>query len=239
MTSRPWAWLVTLLTCACASSPQKSDSDVAVVRHVDQTVGGSATTPLAGARCKGRHTCVCRLGHEAETDPPAEGMKRLEIRLAADGGAAALEGGLGRFESVGPQESCFYVDVPAGHTADLAFSAHADKPSAGVAPRFRMAEYGPKGPYWYEIIDVECKGQQGRCDRQGADAWAARNLKERKRGRLDPCGSTVVTKLAWNTSGGEADRDSGFFRDLTVRFALEVKKFATQFAPGSTECVPK
>jgi hypothetical protein len=212
---------------------------VAVVRHVDKTVGGSASTPLAGARCKGRRSCVCRVGHEAESEPPAEGMKRLEIRLAADGGAAALEGGLGHFEAVGPQESCFYVDVPAGHTTDVKFSAHADKPDAGVAPRFRMAEYGPKGPYWYEIIDIDCKGQQGRCDRQGADAWAARNLKERKRGRLDPCGSAVVTKLRWDTSGGEADRDGGLYRDLAVSFGLEVKKFATQFAPGSTECVPK
>jgi hypothetical protein len=240
MTSRPWAWLAAILSCTCASSPQKSDPEVAVVRHVDKTVGGAATTPLAGARCKGRRSCSCRSSaDEAETEPPPEGMKRLEIRLGADGGAAALDGGLGHFESVGPQESCFYVDVPAGHTTDVAFQAHADGPQTGVAPRFRLAEYGPKGPYWYEIIDVECKGQQGRCDRQGADAWAARNLKERKRGRLDPCGSAVVTKLAWDTSGGQADRDGGLFRDITVRFALEVKKFATQFAPGSTECVPK
>ena len=33
--------------------------------------------------------------------------------------------------------------------------------------------------------------------------------------------------------------NSGFFRDFTVTFEMEVKKFATQFAPGSTECVPK
>jgi hypothetical protein len=49
----------------------------------------------------------------------------------------------------------------------------------------------------------------------------------------------VVHKLRWDSSGGQSDRDGGLFRELTVRFALEVKKFATQFAPGSTECVPK
>src|SRR5690349_6193126 len=101
MTSRPWAWLAALITFSCASPQQKSDPDVAVVRHVDKTAGGSATVPLAGARCKGRNSCTCRVGNEAETDPPAEGMKRLEIRLAADGGAAAMQGGLGHFESVG------------------------------------------------------------------------------------------------------------------------------------------
>ena len=242
MTSRPWAWLATLIATACASAPAKpaDEKDVAVVRHVDRTTGGSATATLAGARCKGRSSCACRIApDEAETEPPAAGMKRIEIRMAADGGAATLQGGLGHFEAVGRQESCFYLDVPAGHTNDLSFVAHADKPAEGVAPRFRMFEYGPKGPFWYAIIDVECKGQGGRCDREGAEAWGARNLAERKRGRLDPCGSTVVTKLAWDSIGGQGDRDGGLFKELTVRFALEVKKFATQFAPGSTECVPK
>lgn len=210
------------------------------MRHVDHAVGGMSTAPLAGARCQGRHgSCKCREpGDDAESDPPPEGKKRIEIRLLADGGSATFDG-LGHFESAGPQESCFYVDVPGGQTTDVAFHAIADRPAAGIAPRLRLAEYGPKGPYWYAIIDVECRGANNRCDRQGADAWAARNLKERKRGRLDPCGSAVVTKLAWDTAGGQADRDGGLFRDLDVHFALEVKKFATQFAPGSTECVPK
>jgi hypothetical protein len=241
MTSRPWAWLAALLV-ACASSPAPtSDSDVAVVRHVDRPAAAGTSAALAGARCQGRaQSCACRLpGDDAEASPPPEGKKRLEIRLAADGGSATLDGGLGHFAASGPQETCFYIDVPAGQTSDVVFAASADRPAAGVAPRLRLAEYGPKGPFWYPIIDVECKGQQGRCDRAGADAWAARNLKERKRGRLDPCGSAVVTKLVWDSSGGQADRDGGLYRDLTVKFALEVKKFATQFAPGSTECVPK
>lgn len=220
---------------------------MAVVRHVDKlaepapTAAAAPPPALAGARCKGRTgSCACRApGDDAETEPPAEGMKRIEIRLAADGGRASLEGGLGRFQTAGPQESCYYVDVRGGHTTDVSFQASADRPGAGVGPRLQLAEYGAKGGYWYAIIDVECKGQQGRCDRQGADAWAARNQRERKRGRLDPCGSAVVTKLAWDSAGGQAERDGGLYRDLTVRFALEVKKFATQFAPGSTECVPK
>jgi hypothetical protein len=239
MTSRPWAWLAAF-ACACAAPPAKQDPEVAVVRHVDHALGGMSTAPLAGARCQGRHgSCSCRIpGDDVEKDPPPEGKKRLEIRLRADGGSATLDG-LGHFETAGPQESCFYLDVPAGQTTDVFFKATADRPAQGIAPRLHLAEYGPKGPYWYEIIDVECKGANGRCDRQGADAWAARNLKERKRGRLDPCGSAVVTKLAWETTGGDADRDGGLFRDVAVHFALEVKKFATQFAPGSTECVPK
>lgn len=244
MTSRPWAWLIAFFTVACASAPAQpppsSDKDVAVVRHVDKMSSGATSAVLAGARCQGRKTCACRAAaDEEEKEPPPEGKKRIEIRMAADGGKATLDGGLGHFEAAGPVDSCFYVDVPAGWTTDVAFKASADRPAAGVGPRFQLTEYGPKGPYWYSIIDVQCQGQQGHCDRQGVDAWAARNLKDRKRGRLDPCGSAVVTKLVWDTAGGQHERDGGLFHDLTVRFALEVKKFATQFAPGSTECVPK
>jgi hypothetical protein len=227
--------------CASAAAKDTGAGDVAVVRHVDRVEGASASVPLAGARCRGRTgSCACRAADEAETDPPAEGRKRFEIRLSADGGTAALESAtLGRFQSAGPQEACFYVDMPGGTSADWAFVARADRPQNGVGPRLRVAEYGPKGPWWYDVIAIDCVGQQGRCDRQGVDTWSARTVKQRKRGRLEPCGSAVVTGLAWETSGGQADRDGGLFRDLTVRFTMEVKKFATQFAPGSTECIPK
>ena len=63
--------------------------------------------------------------------------------------------------------------------------------------------------------------------------------KTRKRGRVDPCGSTVFSHLVWDTSGGTGDRELGLFSDFTVKFTMEVKRFATQFRPGSTECVPK
>jgi hypothetical protein len=48
-----------------------------------------------------------------------------------------------------------------------------------------------------------------------------------------------VTHLRWETSGGEGRRDGGHFHDWSALFTLEVKRFATRFAPGSTECVPK
>lgn len=212
-----------------------------MVRHVDVAAPGS-TAPLAGARCAGRTgSCACRNpGDDREKTLPVDGVKRFEIRMSADGGSAILEvPGLGRFETGGPQEACYYVDVPAGAKADLTFSGSAVRPEQGVAPKLQIAEYGPAGPWWYRILAVDCAGPTGRCDRAGADAWAAATVMHRKRGRLEPCGSAVVSKLAWDTSGGVADRDGGLYRDFQVRFGLEVKKFATQFAPGSTECIPK
>jgi hypothetical protein len=49
----------------------------------------------------------------------------------------------------------------------------------------------------------------------------------------------VITRLGWDTSGGTGDPELGLFRDFTVSFTMEVKRFPTQFRPGSTECVPK
>ncbi len=166
-------------------------------------------------------------------------MKRLEIRLSAGGGEATLKApALGLFQASGAPETCFYIDVVSGSTNDWIFEAKEASTNSGVAPRLKLAEYGPKGPYWYDLLAVECAGSNGRCDRPTADAWM-RSMGRRKRGRLDPCGSGVVSGLRWDTSGGQAERDGGLYRDFSVRFALEMKKFATQFAPGSTECIPK
>jgi hypothetical protein len=224
---------------------------VGVVAGPAPSVSRASTVTLAGARCAGG-TCKCREPgqDDAETDPPGPGSKRFEIRISAAGGTAALDlSEVGTVATGVPpstpddvepvaRTTCAYVDVPAGSTHEGRFVALESAVGQGVAPRLAIAEYGPQGPYWYDIVSVTCEGSQGRCDRQAADAWgaAARN---RKRGRIDPCGSAVVTKLAWESSGGQAARDGGLFRDFSTRFTMEVKKFATQFAPGSSECVPK
>ena len=143
---------------------------------------------------------------------------------------------MGRFEVKGEQTRCLYVDLRAGSHSRVRVIATADDPKLGVIPEFFLAEYGPAGPYWYETLAVQCRGQYSQCDREGADAWQA-GLASRRRGRLDPCGSAVVKALAWETSSSESSRDGGFFHDFAVSFDLEVKTFETRFAPGSTECV--
>lgn len=200
---------------------------------------GARGANLAGARCHGAVcTCRSRAGDPAENPAPDEAHKRFEIRLGAGGGAATLTSPtLGELTS-GPGESCFYVDVVPGTTHDLAFVAHEARKEEGVSPVLEIAEYGPKGPWWYDVLTVKCVGPGGHCNRDAADAWSA-ELKTRKRGRIDPCGSSVVTNLRWDTTGGSGVRDLGVFADFKVTFTMEVKKFATRFKPGSTECVPK
>jgi hypothetical protein len=197
-----------------------------------------AQANLAGGRCHGA-VCTCRgAGDQAESPPPEEGHKRFEIRLGAGGGPATLTSPtLGDFSS-GPGEECFYVDVVPGTTHEVTFLARERRPEEGVSPSLEIAEYGPKGPWWYEVLAVKCDGPGGHCNRDAADAWSA-ELKTRKRGRIDPCGSSVVKGLKWDTTGGTGVRELGLFADFKVTFTMEVKKFPTQFAPGSTECVPK
>jgi hypothetical protein len=166
-------------------------------------------------------------------------MKRLEIRLTMNGGKGSFSSAnLGRMDVAGATETCFYVDVPAGSISPVRFDGAANDENLGFTPKLAIFEYGEKGPFWYEVLRVDCVGVNGKCDRAGSDAWVA-SLRTRKRGRIDPCGSFVVTKLRWDTSGGLAERDNGYYRDYRVDFDLEAKRFATQFAPGSTECVPK
>jgi hypothetical protein len=215
---------------------------VGLVAGPAPTVSSQTTVTLAGARCESSR-CTCRdPGRDddaAETVPPSEGSKRFEIRMAANNGQTSLEvSGIGTIAASGSEEKCVYVDMPAGGKHDVRLTARESIPGGGVAPVVRFVEYGPKGPYWYDVIAINCNGSEGRCDRRGADDWAAA-ASHRKRGRLDPCGSSVVTRLMWETSGGQIEREGGLFRDFTVSFNLDVKKFATQFPPGAPECVPK
>lgn len=237
MRLRPWAVMpVGLLISACASG--NAPANVEVTQHVDYA--GPAAPKLSGSRCAGGE-CRCRVhGDDRETDPPAEGQKRFEIRLDSTAGSVTLSSPtLGRFTQTAPEEKCFYVDVPGGSNHQIVVEAREPSKGAGLDTRVQIAEYGPRGPYWYDVFEVGCGRDESRCTRLRAAEWGQSWLAHRKRGRLEPCGSAVITGLKWDTSGGLHDRDGGFLRDLRVEFGFQVKAFETQFAPGSTECVPK
>jgi hypothetical protein len=69
--------------------------------------------------------------------------------------------------------------------------------------------------------------------RYSPEDWEEAWLSQRKRGRLDACGSTVVSALKWDTSGGQAHAwTADFCATFRVQFVLQVKAFATQLAPA-------
>ena len=157
--------------------------------------------------------------------------------MSADGGKVTLESPtVGRFEQAGGEEVCFYVDLPVSKIYDFRLEARESGRGQGVAPVVHISEYGPGGPFWYAIVDIACTAGERRCDPELARAWGDGWVAKRKRGRLDPCGSIVVTGLRWDTSGGEAAMNGGLLRDFRSQFSLEVKKFATEFPPGAAQC---
>jgi hypothetical protein len=226
--------MVPLLGAVCAH-----DSGIETAQHVEYAVPVQ-TTVLAGARCQGGQ-CRCRMpGDNAETAPPAPDYKRFEIRMAVGTGEIALASPtLGRLQHDGAGEECYYVDLPAGSSHEFVIDSREAQKGEGLTPSVRIAEYGPKGPWWYDVVAIGCGSKNQPCDRASAKDWEQAWLTQRKRGRLDACGSTVVSALKWDTSGGQAMMDGGALRDFRVQFVLQVKSFAPQLAPRDPRCVPE
>jgi len=155
---------------------------------------------------------------------------------AANGRVALDSPSAGHFEHAGLEEACYYVDLEVSLIHDFHLDSQEGESGRGVTPHVHISEYGPAGPFWYDIVDITCGTGARGCDPSLARDWGESWLASRRRGRLEPCGSIVVTGLKWTTSGGQAAENGGLLRDFEATFSLEVKKFATQFPPGATEC---
>ena len=226
-----------LLGSVCAHG--SGDSTVGTAQHVDYAAPVQAAA-LAGARCQEGH-CLCRRpGDNAETAPPAPDHKRFEIRMSVVTGDIVLTSqAIGRLHHDGKQEECFYVDLPADSSHEFVIESREAHKGQGMMPSVRIAEYGPKARSWYDVLAIGCGAGEHPCDRPAARDWEQGWLAQRKRGRLDACGSTVVSALKWDTSGGQAMLDGGLLRDFRVQFMLVVKAFATELPPRDPRCVPQ
>lgn len=192
---------------------------------------------LASSHCRDG-ACVCRGRGEQKEDPaPEPGKKRIEIRMSVNHGSVALDSPMaGHFEHASEEEACYYVDLDVGSLVTFHVASKEKREGGGVTPSVHISEYGPIGHFWYDILDVTCGiGERG-CDPGLARAWGQGWLDQRKRGRLEACGSMVVVGLKWGTSGGQAEANGWLLRDFNADFGIEVKKFATEFPPGSPEC---
>jgi hypothetical protein len=195
------------------------------------------TPALVGKRCTDMG-CRCRGPRDpGEEPPPPPGKKRIEIRLSAMSGHIKLDSpSAGHFEQAGPEEACFYVDLEANLSHDFHLDSQEGRPDSGVTPHLHIAEYGPAGPYWYDILDIACGSGARVCDLPSAREWGESWMAVRRRGRLEACGSISASGLKWTTSGGEEADRGGRLRDFEANFSLDVRTFATQFPPGAAEC---
>jgi hypothetical protein len=232
MAGRPRYLALALFTAACATGKPSGEGSK---REVEVERGPAPV--LASSHCQGG-VCVCReRGDQKENPPPPPGKKRIEVRLSSSLGSLSLDSPtVGHFQHTGQEEACYYVDLDINQLYTFHLASKEAQEGSGIAPMVQISEYGPFGHYWYDIVKVGCGFGDRGCDPDLARAWGQSWLDKRKRGRLDACGSLVVVGLKWGTSGGQAEANGWRLRDFNADFGLEVKKFATEFPPGSPQC---
>ena len=152
-----------------------------------------------------------------------EGHKRYEIRLKSAQQLWATVGGNHLYKNAEAPEACFYVDLPTG---DTPVELRASDPN-GVSAEWTISEYGSKAKTWYDTFRFEC-GNPGVCSFDEIDSRKA-ELSNMVRGLLDPCGSTKLKAVTWDT--GKAP-DNQHPSELLVRLTLDVYKFLPEKAHG-------
>jgi hypothetical protein len=179
---------------------------------------------LAGPLCSGDR-CKCRSGADDAGEPP-EGHKRYEVRLKSAQQLWATIGGNRLYKNAEATEACYYVDLPTGDTPVELRASDAN----GVSAEWSISEYGSKAKTWYDTFRFEC-GNPGVCSFDEIDSRKA-EYSTMKRGLHDPCGSTRLKAVTWDT--GKAP-DNAHPSELLVRLTLDVYKFTPEKAHGD-EC---
>lgn len=224
------AWLVV----ACGGGSQEGQGPPAAaassppVVNLDKDPPPRTEAVLVGPLCEGS-ACRCREGDDDAGQPPA-GHKRFEVRLGvADDPMWVVVDGMILYKSRDRPESCFYVDlVPGKHAIGLRAVGDAEGMSAALA----VGEQGgaEDATWWYRTFDFQC-GTPEPCDVGTLEAWKREAAV--MEGKHDPCGSTKVEQIRWETSRSP-DRDRP--DELILRFTLDVYKFTPANPPGSEEC---
>jgi hypothetical protein len=181
---------------------------------------------LSGPLCRpNRCTCV-EQGNDPEQAAP-EGFKRYEVRLGpANNELWASLDDMVFYKTNERAVECFYVDLgPGKHSVTLRA-----RKEDGLGSRISIREKSAHGG-WYDTFEFAC-GAPGACSKQQLAAFRERvdGIKDNVH---DPCGSTKVRKVRWQT-GRLPDRRHP--ADLQLTLELDVYKFKPEHAPGSSAC---
>jgi hypothetical protein len=181
---------------------------------------------LVGPLCDGDDVkCACREPGQ-DIGAPDPGFKRYEIRLGPTGNElwATLDD-MVFYKSGERAEECFYVDLRPGRHP-MSVQAAGER---GFAVRLVVAEQGAQG--WYDTFVFDCK-TPGHCSMADLDEWHAW-VQAREGNVFDPCGSTKVRDIRWQT-GRVPDQQHP--DALEVGLVLDVYKFTPSLAPGDPAC---
>lgn len=212
-------WVLVCLSCSGSQSNP--------VPPLAPPPAGETVATLAGPLCE-FGGCKCREdAGEPEQEAP-EGFKRYEVRLGpTDNPLWASIGDMLFYKSNERAMECFYVDLPPGrHATRLRASRE-----TGFGARLRISELAPENQGWYSTFDFACGGP-GLCERAAMEEWK-QSLTRYKKNAHDPCGSTKIREVVWQT--GRLP-DGVPPADLQVDFVLDIYKFTPTFGPGAPEC---
>ena len=178
---------------------------------------------LVGPLCQMEY-CACRDDDEAPGEPPSKAVKRYEIKIGPiDNDLWVTVGGSTFYKSRERATDCYYIDLPEG-SHKMTVRGHGED---GFAAHVSVSERGELG--WYDTFDFDCGGM---CDLDSLKQWKA-SLAKFTRSIHDPCGSTKVLGVAWE-SGVAPDKEHP--QDLHVELMLKVYSFEPEFASGDPEC---
>jgi hypothetical protein len=188
----------------------------------------ATTVALAGPLCTGT-SCTCASSAEEAGVPETPGAKRFEIRLGPTPHElwATLPGGV-LYKSPERAEMCFYVDLAPGSTpVELRASQQ-----TGVAAAISISELGAATKSKYATFRFSCGGAGGVCSFEELDGKKA-EYKGVRDNVHDPCGSTKVRELIWDTGRSP---DQLVPSELAMRLVLQVYKFAPAKPHGDPSC---
>lgn len=182
---------------------------------------------FAGPLCN-EQGCQCRTP-VTDAGVPEAGRKRFEIKLVSPHDLWVTLPDAALYKSPERAEACFYVDLAPGvHPVELRAS-HAD----GVSAALTIQELGTQTKSWYDTFSFNC-GSPGACSFEALDE-AKQDYAKVERNLHDPCGSTKVKGIIWDT--GKAP-DQLHPSELVVRLNLDVYKFAPEKPKGDPSCTP-
>ncbi|MEM9489928.1 MAG: hypothetical protein AAGC55_12340 [Myxococcota bacterium] len=186
------------------------------------------TATLSGPRCQDG-ACTCRTLDLSAGLPDEPDRKRFEFIVGpADNELWVMVGDMVLYKSYERAKDCFYIDLPPGkHPVKLRA-----KGSQGFAARLTVLEMGKLGEY--DTLEFICGGP-GLCEVQTLKNWQA-SLATYKRNAHDPCGSTKIRDLRWN-SGPAPNRVHPL--ELELDFVLDVYRFEPKRPSGHPACKDK
>jgi len=180
---------------------------------------------LAGPLCEG-DSCRCGKSPAEAGLPESTAVKRYAIRVGpTENEQWVTIGSTVLYKGVERATECFYVDLRAGEHK-VTVRAHG---KAGIAARVSISELSKLGGY--KTFEFGCGGP-GLCTFEQLRSFKA-SLAKYKRHVHDPCGSTKVRGVKWQT-GTMPDRFHP--SELYLQFVLDVYNFAPRAPSGDPSC---